>query len=82
MIIFLISLNLIKKLITLFYILTHFFIIKYTYIKFVNLLTLFFISSSFFIYRKKIILSLFLFFFSNFCQYPTIFKYKTKIYYT
>lgn len=44
--------------ITLFYILTHFFIIKYTYIKFVNLLTLFFISSSFFIYRKKIILSL------------------------
>lgn len=43
--------------ISLFYILTHFFVVKHTYIQFVDLLTLFFISSCFYIYRKKIVLS-------------------------
>lgn len=43
--------------ISLFYIVTHIYIIKWTYIQFVDLLSLFFISSGFYIYRKKIILS-------------------------
>ncbi len=43
------------------YMLTHFFIVKTTYIKFVDLLTLFFISSCFYVYRRKIVLSFKLF---------------------
>ena len=43
--------------ISLFYIFTHIYIIKWSYIQFVDLLSLFFISSGFYIYRKKIILS-------------------------
>lgn len=43
--------------IALFYVVTYIYIIKWTYIQFVDLLSLFFISSGFYIYRKKIILS-------------------------
>jgi len=43
--------------ILLFYILNRFFIIKYTYMKGIELLILFFISSGFYIYRRKIKLS-------------------------
>ena len=43
------------------YILTHFFIVKNTYTKSVDLLTLFFISSYFYVYREKIVLSFKLF---------------------
>ena len=41
----------------LFYVVTRIYIIKWTYIQFVDLLSLFFVSSGFYIYRKKIILS-------------------------
>jgi len=43
--------------ISLFYVFTHIYIIKWTYIQFVDFLSLFFISSGFYIYREKIILS-------------------------
>lgn len=43
--------------ISLFYVVTRIYIIKWTYIQFINLLSLFFISSGFYIYRRKIILS-------------------------
>jgi len=47
--------------ISLFYVFTHIYIIKWSYIQFIDLLSLFFISSGFYIYRKRIILSFRLF---------------------